>query len=310
MRARFLVTALLPLACACASPAPPSPTGAPNAAALPAGAAASAGIAAPVASGDAAACAAISDCTACAAQAACRWCTEPRGCTVAGGACTGLLLGHPETCDNDPVERTRLWTEREEARAKRLVAAGPPVVGQLASFPGVDFNLNRGRCYSAIVRFGAGARLGDVTLNHRMTTREESAGGMSIAQPSDKDAPQSLYCPRSPGTLSVWFNDRWTHARVTNAGTGEISVQLYSYPIAEADLRAGDAKAAALNRKIDSMPADCDDCDFNCRSSGTACENRCFRDTQGTGRSARAQCEYQCQQITRACQDACGARCR
>lgn len=300
----LLPGALLPLACASPSPAPASGTPPPG------NTAASRSPAGPVATGDAAACAAITQCTACAAQPACRWCTGPRGCTVAGGACAGLLLGHPETCDNDPVERTRLWTEREEARAKGLVAVGPPVVGQLASFPGVDFNIARGLCYAAIVRFGAGARLGDVTLNHRMTTREESAGGMSITQPSGKDAPQNLYCPRSPGKLSVWFDDRWTHARVTNAGVGEVSVQLHTYPITEADLRAGDAKAAALSRKIDSMPADCADCDFNCRSSGTACENRCFRDTQSAGRSARSQCEYQCEQITRACQHACEARCQ
>jgi hypothetical protein len=97
---------------------------------------------------------------------------------------------------------------------------------------------------------------------------------------------------------------------VTNAGQGEISVQLYSFPISEADLRGGDARSAALNRKIDSLPADCDDCDYNCRSSGTACENRCFRDTQSTGQAARSQCEYGCRQITRACQDAYATRCR
>lgn len=229
---------------------------------------------------------------------------------MAGAACTGLLLAHAHTCDNDPVERTRLLSEHAETRTKGLTAVGPPVVGKLESFPGVDFNIARGACYAAIVRFGEGAQLGDVTENQRMTTREESASGGSITQSTAKDAPQGLYCPRSAGTLTVWYQDRWSRARVTNAGQGEISVQLYSAPISEADLRAGDAKSAALMRKIDSMPADCDDCDYNCRSSGTSCNNRCFRDTQNSRSAYRSQCEYACAQITRACQDSCEARCR
>ncbi|MFT3769430.1 MAG: hypothetical protein QM820_28665 [Minicystis sp.] len=255
------------------------------------------------------ACGAITECGACTNQPACRWCTEPRGCTPAGTPCTGLSLAHANTCDNDPVERTRLLTQRDEARTQGLVADGPPIVGRLESFPGVSFNIARGRCYAAIVRYGAGARLGDVQQNQSMDTREESTNGGSLAQPSTPGLPTGLSCPRSPGRLSLWFQDRWTRARVASAGKGEISVQLYSAPISEADLRAGDAKAAAIDRKIERMPAGCDDCDYNCRSSGTACERRCFVDFAG-GRSGRSGCEYNCQQITRACQDSCAAQCR
>jgi hypothetical protein len=220
------------------------------------------------------------------------------------------MLGHPNTCDNDPVERTRLITEREEGRARLLTPEGPPVLGRLETFPGVEFNVARGRCYAAIVRFGAGAKLGDVLQNEEMVTREEQVSGQSFARPSQPGVPSNLYCPRSPGRLSFWYKDRWTRARVTKCGEGEISVQLYSMPISEADLRAGDARAAELERKIERMPAGCDDCDFNCRSAGTACERRCFVDTAGGSRSGRQTCEYTCQQITRACQDACEAQCR
>lgn len=201
-------------------------------------------------------------------------------------------------------------TAREEARARSLHAEGPPVVGHLESFPGVDFSVARGRCYAAIVRFGPGARLGDVNQNERMLTREESAGGSSLAQPSTPGAPSNLYCPRSPGKLAVWYEDRWSRARVSGAGRGEISVQLYSMPISEADLRAGDAKSAAIDEKIERMPAGCDDCDFDCRSAGTDCERRCFVDTAGGARSGKQACEYGCAQITRACQAQCASRCR
>ncbi|MFO0756822.1 MAG: hypothetical protein U0359_10035 [Byssovorax sp.] len=227
-----------------------------------------------------------------------------------GAACTGLLLGHPGTCENDPVERTKQYTAREEARAGKLTAEGPPVVGQLSSFPGVNFNVARGRCFAMIVRFGDGARMGDVTPNEQMRTREETVSGSSMAQPSTPGLPSNLYCPRSPGELSFWFQDRWSYARTRAAGQGEVSVQLYSTPISEADLKAGDEKQAAIDRKIDSMPAGCDDCDYDCRAAGTACEHRCFVDTAGGAGAGRDLCNATCAQITRACQAGCEARCR
>jgi hypothetical protein len=58
------------------------------------------------------------------------------------------------------------------------------------------------------------------------------------------------------------------------------------------------------------MPAGCDDCDYNCRAAGTACERRCFVDTVGGAHSGRSMCEYTCQQIVRACQGSCEAQCR
>lgn len=291
---------------ACAAARPPERTAAgPDASA-------SSAVKAPLAGGPAAGdCERVGDCEACAASSACRWCTEPRACVSEGAPCTGLMLSIPRTCENDPViraEQERRYQEQRDARrTEKLTAEGPPIVGHLESFPGVDLPIARGKCFLAVVRLAKGSLLGRVRLHNEMRTRDESAtAGSTMAMP--KDPPSGLACPRTPGKLSVYYTDHDTWARVSKAGTGEVSVQFFSMPISEAELRAGDQRAADLLRRIDRMPAGCDDCDFDCRSIGGDCERRCFVDFRDRGE--RTNCENGCKQITRACQRGCEARCQ
>ena len=256
-------------------------------------------------------CGAVSDCELCAAASACRWCTEPRGCVAVVAACTGLMLSIPRTCENDPVVKAEAERQRREAdaaqRTRELTPEGAPIVGRLESFPGVDLPISRGRCYLAIVRLGKGAMLGRVREHVQMQTTNESAtAGSTMAKLPG--GPPGLSCPRSPGKLSVTYSDWNTWAKVTKAGQGEVSVQFFSAPISDADLAEGDRRAAELTRKIERMPAGCDDCDFDCRSIGGDCERRCFVDFRERG--GRTNCENGCKQITRACQRQCESMCR
>ena len=221
------------------------------------------------------------------------------------------MLSIPRTCENDPVLKAELERRRAEeadaARTRGLTPEGPPIVGRLESFPGVDYPIARGKCFAAVVKLAKGSLLGRVRLHMSMKTVDESAtAGSTMA--TLKDAPPGLSCPRTPGKLSVYYSDHDTWAKVTTAGTGEVSVQFFSVPISEAELREGDRRAAELLRKIDRMPAGCDDCDFDCRSIGTDCERRCFVDFRDRG--PQTNCNNGCKQITRACQRSCETMCR
>jgi hypothetical protein len=190
-----------------------------------------------------------------------------------------------------------------------MTAEGPPVIARLESFPGVDLPIARGRCYTLVARLGPGAMPGDVVASFRMTTPREKSGGLtgrpSREHPELRSGP---HCPLDAGTLGIRLVHRLTYAPVTDAGKGSFEIQLWSAPISDAELAALEQRHAAILRKIDSLPADCDDCGFNCRRTRDHCERRCF--VNHRERYDRDRCEETCEQIGDACESGCDARCR
>jgi hypothetical protein len=186
---------------------------------------------------------------------------------------------------------------------------GPPVFGRLESFPGVEFPIARGRCYAIVARLAPDAKPGDVVASFSMSTPREKHGGLT-GQPS-REHPVLRFgpqCPLDPGTIGIRLVNRLTYAPLTAAGNGAIEVQLWSAPVSETELARLEERHAATLRRIESMPADCDDCGFNCRQTRGRCERRCF--VNHRERHDRDRCEETCEQIGDACEGGCDARCR
>jgi hypothetical protein len=252
------------------------------------------------------ACAAANDCTACVAQSGCRWCSDPAGCRAANAPCPGLSLGHPAHCAGVSAAGSQPDAVGEVTRG--MTPNGPPIEARLESFPGIELEIVRGHCYALVLRLGPGAEPGDGFVSVEMSTRQETSVGSSGWL--RRDTPPIAvgpYCPLGPGRLRFAFVDRFTRARLASNGKGPISFQLHTAPASEQELQRREAAHAALMQKIDRMPADCDDCDFNCGSARRDCERRCFVDFRNE--HERRRCEYGCEQIERACTRQCDSRC-
>lgn len=185
---------------------------------------------------------------------------------------------------------------------------GPPIVGQLSSFPGVEFPIVPGRCYTIVARLAPDAQPGDVVGSFQMSTKRQKIGGLT-GQPN-REHPTLTggpYCPIDPGTLGIVLKNRLTYAPMKDAGKGRIEVQLFSAPSTAAELAAREEEHAHTMQRIASQPADCDDCGFNCRQAEDRCERRCFVNHREM--AERDRCEETCEQIGDACESGCSARC-
>lgn len=184
------------------------------------------------------------------------------------------------------------------------------IVAHLERFPGVAFSMARGKCYTVVYRLAPNAAPADVAIRVGMETADEKTIGRSRLTRDLRAFGSGPHCPHTPGTLRVELDDWYRMNVVSDGGRGDITLQLYSEPanLPELDHRF-EAREAAI-RHAESLPADCEDCDFNCRSAGTACEHRCFVDHQDSRAWGRDGCNETCAQITRACQAGCESRCR
>jgi hypothetical protein len=190
-----------------------------------------------------------------------------------------------------------------------MTREGPPVIARLESFPGIELPIARGRCYVLIARLAPDARPGDVVASFRMNTPRVKSGGLT-GQPSREhpELSSGRHCPLDAGTLGIRLVNRLTYAPMKETGSGAIEVQLWSAPISEPELAELERRHAETMRRIESLPADCDDCGFNCRQSRGHCERRCF--VNHRDHSERDRCEETCEQIGDACESGCEARCR
>jgi hypothetical protein len=184
------------------------------------------------------------------------------------------------------------------------------VVAHLEQFPGVAFPVARGRCYTVVYRLASNAEPGNVAIRFAMETGDQKTLGRNRLTKDTRPFGAGGNCPHTDGMLRVDLDDYYRMNIVHDGGRGDITLELYSEPT---DLPALDRKWEATERAIrraESLPADCEDCDFNCRSTGTACEHRCFVDHQNSRAWGRDGCNETCTQITRACQSGCESRCR